>query len=353
MEQTLSARFARAASVFGKGLASVIKGSILGVSLALISKLLNPLEAIEEKLKNLLGEGTDIRDLADRFNTSPGQLKQLQDVAQTLGVSPDQFKDMLTKYAQAIEKGREEIANPFQEPSQSTIAVKNFLGEKDLVKSFTSFLDSLKASGKGPGTDLPLSDRARQLVNTAALSGKSLTEDQRNELLASGELRRQTGTETRRAFEKEIFGEAQTGAARRLIDANIPEVKSNINEPSVSTLNQAINKAASLADQKRALDTQNQTSDFVNATAKLNGKMITDMAVADKLRLERETRQLDSFDDLKKASLAIEEVKNLMVEGNIVINKGVGLISDLTGFVGSMKESGWWRKIFSGGMGGW
>ena len=139
MEQSLSSRFARVASRFGSGLKNVIKGSFLGISLGLISKLLNPIEELEDKIKKLFGEGTDIRDLSDRLGSTPGQVKQLQDVAQTLGVAPDQFKDMIVKYAEAIEKGREELANPFTEKSGSTLAVRNFVGEKDLAKSFTDF----------------------------------------------------------------------------------------------------------------------------------------------------------------------------------------------------------------------
>ncbi len=55
MEQSLSARFSSIAKRFGGGLKSVIKGSLLGISIGLLNRLLNPLEALEEKIKNLLG----------------------------------------------------------------------------------------------------------------------------------------------------------------------------------------------------------------------------------------------------------------------------------------------------------
>lgn len=348
MEDNLSVRFSRVAQRFGSGLRSVIKGSFLGISLGLISKLLNPIEALEDKIKGLLGQGSDIRDFADRLKTSPGQLKQLEDVATSIGVTPDQFKDMLTKYAQAVEKGREELANPFQEPSASTIAIRQFVGEKDLVKSFTDFITSLQATGKGSGSDLALSERAKRILNEKSLKGETLTEAERQSLLAGGEIRRQTGVETRQAFEKEIFGEAQSGAARRLIEANVPEVAQKIKEPTVDKLNESINKASQLADQKRALDVQNQTSDFVSATNKLSGQMVTQMAQADKLQLERETKQLDSFADLKKASIAIEEVKGLFIEANTYVSKGVGYLSDIGSFIGGLKQSRLFKGIFGG-----
>ena len=348
MEQNLSARFGRVAQRFGKGLQAVIKGSFIGISLGLISKLLNPIEALEDKIKKLLGEGTDIRDLADRFGTSPGSLKQLQDVAQTLGVTPDQFKDMLTKYAEAIEKGREEIANPFQAPSQSTIAVRQFLGEKDLAKSFTDFISSLQAQGKGAGSDVALSENAQRKMNEAAMRGTTLSEQDRADLLAKGEIRRRTGLETRQAFEKEIFGQVQFGASRRLIEANVPEIAKKIKEPSVDKLNQAINKAASLADQKRALDVQNETADFVNATNKLNGKMVQDIAASDRLQMDRDTKQLESYEDLRKAANGLEEVKGLLIQVSNVATKGLGYLGEVSTFIQGLKQNRWFRGVFGG-----
>lgn len=345
MEQALSARFARVAQRFGSGLKSVIKGSFLGISLGLIAKLLNPIEALEDKIKKLMGEGTDIRDLADKLGTTPGQLKELQDVSHTLGVTPDQFKDMLTKYAAAIEKAREEVQNPFQEPSASTIAVKQFTGEKDIAKSFTDFLSSLQAVGKGPGTDIPLSDYAKRRFNEAAVGGAKISESEHQELLAKGQIRTRTGLDTRQAFEKEIFGEAQSGAARRLIEANVPEVAKGIKEPTVEKLNDAVNKAASLADQKRALDVQNETQDFLNATNKMNGKMVTDMATAERMQMDRETKQLESYDNLKKAAMAIDQVKVLLESGNQKINEGIGYLSDVANFVISLKNNRVFRNM--------
>ncbi len=352
MEQNLSARFARVAHRFGQGLRAVVKGSILGISLGLISRLLNPIEALEDKIKKLLGEGTDIRELADKLGGTPGQVKQLQDVAQTLGVTPDQFKELLTKYAAAIEKGREELHNPFVEPSSGSLAVRQFVDEKNLVQGFTAFLTSLKGVGQGKGLDLPLSDRAKRIFSDAALKGQPVSEADRNDLLARGELRQRTGLETRQAFEKEIFGEAQSGATRRLIEANVPEIASKIKEPSVDRLNEAINKAASLADQKRALEVEGETADFVAATNRLNGKMIQDMAAADRLSLERETKQLQSYEDLRKASNGVEELKGLLIGLSTTATKGIGYLGDLAVFVAGLKNSRMFRGIFGSGKGG-
>lgn len=347
MEQNLSSRFGRVAQRFGQGLKAVIKGSFIGISLGLISKLLNPIEALEDKIKKLLGEGTDIRELADRFNTDPGKLKQIQDVAQTMGVTPDQFKDMLTKYAEAIEKGREEVANPFQERSASTIALKQFLGEKDIGKSFTDFLTSLKSAGQGPGTDVALTENARSKMAEAARQGRTLSDDERKELLSKGELRQRTGLETRAEFEKEIFGQQQFGAAKRFINTDLGKATKGM--PDAATLTARINKAASLDDRKRALDVKNGTEDFVNATNKLNGKMIQDMAASDRLEMDRDTKQLESYEDLRKAANGLEEIKGLLINVSNLATKGLGYLGEVSTFIQGMKQNRWFRNVFGGG----
>jgi hypothetical protein len=336
MEQNLSERFARVAHRFGSGLRNVVKGSILGISLGLLSKLLNPLEALEDKIKKLLGEGTDVKDLADKLNTSGGQLKQAQDVAQSLGVSPEEFKGMLLKYSEAIDKAREEIANPFAEKSASTETVRQFVAEEDKVKSFLQFIGSLKATGEGKTTDEALSDRAKRLMSEA--KGK-LDPTTRKQLLDSGELRTLSGLETRRQAEKNVFGESQSAGSKRLIEANIPEALKRLNEPSIETLNQAIEKTAQLDAQKRANDTRNATQDFVAASNKLSGKMIEDISKADKAALDKETRQLDSYNDLKSAAVAIEQVKTLFQEVTILANKGIGHLGEMASFIGSLRNN--------------
>lgn len=339
MERTLSERFARVAKGFGGGLKAVIKGSILGISLGLLSKLLNPLEALEEKIKNLLGEGTDIRDMADKFGSTPGELKRLQDVGQSLGVSPDQLKDMMNKFAGAVEKARTELEDPTAQISASTNVVKNFAGEKNIAEGFFQFLTSLKAQGQGQGRDVFFGEREQRLAAERLRTGEQLTPEERQNLISQKLLKHQSGLEARQANEREIFGEVQSGGARRLIEANFPQQLQKINEPSAQRLTGSINKVAGLADKQRELQVQNETKDFLAASDKLNAKMITDMAKAEELKNARETAQLASFDDLKKASLAIEAVKGQLENANVVINKGIGYLADIAGWVATLKDN--------------
>lgn len=303
MERNLSARFARVAKRFGGGLKAIVKGSILGISLGLLNKLLNPLEDLQTKIKELLGAGTDIRDAADRFNTTPGQFKRVQDVAQSIGLSPDALRDLMNKFAMAVETARKEFATPgLKEISGSSLAVKNFVGDKDLAEGFFSFIQSLK----------------------------------------------QATPKIREGAEAQVFGEKQFGAARRFIEADFGKAFGTIGEPGTNLLNVAVNKLAALADQQRALQVQRETQDFLNAAGRINGKMIRDIEKAEKLKADRETKQLQSFDDLKKASIAIEEVKGGMETLLIQLNKGIGYLADIASFVNKSKTARWFRGVFGG-----
>lgn len=309
MESTLSSRFTKVAQRFGTGLKNVIKGSVLGISLALLSKILNPIEALDTKLKSLLTHGTDIRDLAERFGTSGGNLQRLQDVAQSLGVNPDQFKDVLTKFAESVEKARDEIANPFVEKSASTVILGNIAKEKDLAEGFKQFLLFLKGTGQGQGVDQPLTAHAQRVVNDALQKNRTLTEDERQTLIKSGELRRRTGAEAQAEFEKQVLGAQQFGGIKRLINAGVDEQAKTIGEPTVERLNQSIDKLSGLDAQKQILQVQAQTKDLLSASQKANSDMVKAMVDSD-ARQERETTdRLESYENLKKGADAVADIQ--------------------------------------------
>jgi len=325
MEQSLSKRFATIAGRFKGGLMAALKGSILGISLGLLNKLLNPIEAMEERIKSLLGQGQDIRDLADRFNTTPGQMMRLQDVGASLGVTPDQLKDMLTKFANTVETARKELADPFQQRSEGTQAVKNFVGEKDLAEAFFQFLQSLRAEGKSSGRDV--------------FYGEHRTEK-----------RRLTGAESRADFERAVFGEELHGGQRRLVDADFPKQLAKLNEPSAEKLTRAVNKNAALGDQDAILKTRNATRNFLGGTAQMNAKMIADMEKAQALENERENKRLASYEDIRKAADGIEEAKKVLMDIGAQLTKGVGYLGQLMGWLSTKVEnSPWFRGIFGKG----
>src|SRR5690606_21888544 len=112
MERSLNSRFTRVANRFRRGLLRALRGSILGVGIGMITRLIQPLAALEERVKKLMGEGEELSDLAERMGAKPGQLKQLQLAGQALGMSPEKFNEMLTAYAEAVEEAKKEITDP-------------------------------------------------------------------------------------------------------------------------------------------------------------------------------------------------------------------------------------------------
>ncbi len=346
MESSLSARFARVAGRFGSGLKSIVKGSVLGISLALLNKILNPIQTLDDKMKALLGHGTDVQDLAERFGTSGGKLRQIQDVAQTFGIAPDQLKEVMSKFAEAIEKAREEIANPFQEKSAATAIVGQFAKEKDLADAFKNFLIFLRQTGKGAGTDQPLTAHAQKLIAEASIRGQPITEEQRQALLKSGELRRRTGAETQAEFEKQVLGAQQFGGVRKLIAADFEERSNRIKEPSIEELNQTIGKLSDLDAQKNILQVQNQTKDFVEATRKINADMVSALAAAEARSEKETTERLGSYANLKKGADAVADIQQGFGKLLDQVTFGLAELKKVTEFIPRMASSPVMRGIF-------
>ncbi len=346
METSLSARFSRIAGRFGSGLKAVVKGSILGISLGLLNKILNPIEALDEKIKGLLGHGTDIKDLSERFGTDPGKLKQFQDIAQSFGIAPDHFKEVMTKFAESVEKARDEISNPFAEKSASTVIVGQFAKEKDIAEGFKNFLAFLRTTGAGPGTDQPLTAHAQRVIADASSNNRSLTKDEIRDLLSSGELRHRTGAETQAEFEKQVLGAQQFGGVRKLIGSNFDERAKQIKEPSIQELSKTIDKLSGLDAQKQILDVQSQTRDFIEATKKINTDMITAMAAAEARQASETTQRLDSYNNLKKGADAVADLTvgfSKLLDG---VSVGLGYMKTITSFIPKIEGSSMFKGIF-------
>jgi hypothetical protein len=303
MEMDLSRRFTRVASKFGKGLKNIVKGNILFMSLGLLTQLLNPLEKIEERIKSLLGQGSDLRDIADQFDTSPGKIKRLQDVAQNIGLSPDQLKDMMTRFSETMDKTRQEFKakekDPKAEISNSSRMLKEFMGEKDTAEAFLSFVQSLNAAGG----------------------------------------------DTREKVEREIFGGVQKGASRRFIEADFAKEFSTLKTPSVKRTDLAVEKAAKLAEKDRRMTTSREGSSFVEGLESLTGKMITDMNKAKEREKERDQAQMKAVDDLAKAKEGIDNLVAGFQVLSVQVTKGVGYLGEL---ISTLKNS-----RFIKGIGSW
>lgn len=304
MENTLNRRFANVARRFGQGLQKVVRFTALGAGLAIVTRLLNPLQAMEERIRNMLGQAEDLNELADRFNTTPGQLRRLQAIGEALGVRPERLNELMSRYAEAIENARLELTDPNAQKSNATRILKEFVDEKDLAEGFFKFLQSLRAQGES------------------------------------------SGIETRQRTEREIFGSVQHGAARRLIEADFASEFDRAGIPTAGRLNQAIEKMAALAELDNRRRAGREANELISTAGRMNEKMIEDIARAEQRRIERENQQLESFKDLKRASEGIDEIIAMFTELMKLLTRGVGMLGEL---VPVIKNSRLIRGIFGTG----
>ena len=321
MEVSLSQRFSRVAKRFGKGLSGALKGTILGISVGLLSKLLNPIQDLEDRIKNLLGESTDIRDLADRFGAKPGEVRRLQDLGQALGVKPDELADMLNRFGQALETARKEIESG-EDLSLGSQAVRNYTDRENIVEAFQDFMKGLRQLGQGPS----------RTVTTP-----------------SGVTKEETGLQRRQNVEREVFGERFTGASRRLVETDLQKEARRIGEPNVNQLNRAITKVAGLADQQRASEVRRNTEDFINASGNVNSTIIQAMEKRAAQEQAEATQRLKSYQDLAKTSEFLGEIMNMLKDVTDIVVKGLRMLSELVGDIKEVRKSGIWRGIFGGG----
>lgn len=300
MERTLSQRFMRVSKRFGRGLKDLIKGSVIGISIGLLDKILNPIAALEEKIKSLLGQSTDIRDLAEQFNTTPGQLKRLQDVAQSLGVQPDQLREMLSKYAQAVETAREELRTG-QKLSESSKVVKDFVEEKDLAEGMVQLLRALSVSD--------------------------------NQALQ----------------EKAVFGEKLVGGARRLRDTDIGTQAASLNLPSAQRNERAIQKNAGLQDTLNELNAKAGAKNFLAGSDNLNAQMIAAMQRAEAKAEAKEMQDLKRYETLRATADEITRIGNGIKRASEWVAQGVGALGRLEGHLERFLSSRFARGLGLGG----
>ncbi len=312
METSLSSRFARVAGRFGSGLKSIVKGTVLGISLGLLNRLLNPIEALEEKIKGLLGHGGDVKDLSERLGTSSGNVEQARAVASSFNVSPEQFKEVILKFSDAIEKADEEIKNRVSEASASTLVVGQFAAEKDRLKSFQKFIELLKKTEAGDGNDVSLTTHGARIINESLINKKPIPEEERQKLIQSGDIRRRTGLETSHQLQKDVLGAQQFGDLSKFIHSDFSATAKQLKLPTPEKLGEASDKVASLREKQAVLDTKTQTKDFILSANNLNENMIRFLNLANQEKDERLRKDLNSFEILKKAAISIDEMKGFL-----------------------------------------
>lgn len=277
MEKSLVDRFGKVAKKFGSGLVNVLKGSVGVISVALLAKLLNPIEAVQEKIQAILNQGKDARELADRFGSSTGEFVQLQKVAEALGVSNEDLNGALEKFASALTTAEKEFQNlkPGESLTGTSALLKNFIGSENIVSAFKEAMQSINLFGVGPQRG----ENGQGLMGPAAI----------------------------RFAQEQIFGERFTGSFARLAGANIAKEAARLRLPSIDALGGRSDRAASLEDVRRAAEVGNRSRDFIQAVDNTRQSFPLDIerrrAAADAIL----TQQIAGFANLSRTADALDK----------------------------------------------
>jgi hypothetical protein len=332
MENRLTKRFAKVSKAFGKGLNMMMKGNILFLSAGFITSLLNPLEKIHDKIKDLLGQGADIEEFSAKLGINPKDLLKLQAVGQSLGVTPDRLREMLTKYAEAVEKAREQLGDPTSERSLSTMAIADLI-DKDLALGFQEALKRIVERGSAP--------TARES------STPELTLQQAER---AGLARDVSGAEQRRRLEKDLFGEETYGAARKLTEANITEILKSLGQPGLGMSRGSVSVSAGgeTSEERGPGDILQRAIDNVREQGKLfnqeqakydlesfikfgtntDNRMVRGNFIEQVRGDEKLLKQMTNYEAMQKASQGLEEILKIMRELSALGTQLLGIIGN-------------------------
>lgn len=282
MENNLNKRFGKVGTKFGGLLKKVMTGSFIAAGLAIADRLLNPIEAAETKMKALIASSQDATDLADKFNTTPGQIKKLQDVGTSLGIKPEAMNEMLTKYASAIEATRKDILQNGAATTEQSTALKNFAGDKDMAESFFKFMRGLRAVGNAG----PLTKEAQLQRNSM---GPGTTQK-----------------DVQHEIEKSIFGDT---IPARIVNTDLGQRVQQIYGPSADQISGAVDKLNRLGNVYGLAQAQAQSKDFVHASNVISPDIVQLMAAREAREQSQLTDRIEAYKNMKEAVEGIDQIK--------------------------------------------
>lgn len=262
IERTLNGRFARIAKKFGGGIMSVLKGGgVLAIASTIIDKILNPLKEVQEALDRTLSKGDDLATYAKQFNTTAGNLARLQAFGQATGLDPEGVRLLLGKFQASVAQS---AANPGEQT-----AVSAFVGRQDMAEAFFEFIQSMQ----------------------------KLNATQQN------------------LVQQEVFGEKQILKASEFLNADFGKLARQIGGPTSEELTIAANRIGDLADMRDIMAAGRELKDLKAKAGIVNENMIAQVEQGARYELDKENKRMNSFEDLKKISMATDKMIGLLEKG--------------------------------------
>lgn len=298
LENSLHGRFKRVAKGFGKALNFAIKGTILGISLGLLQKLLDPIKEIEERVNKLLDDGSDLVDNAADFGATAGEMKRLQDIGGALGVKPEQLKDMLTKYQDAIEGAKKEMLEKGSIESASGQAVSKYINDSNMVESFINYLKGLQAT-----------------------QPQSIIKDGR---------RVDLGLQTQQTLQENVFGKKFGAAQNRLMMADFNAIANQTGSSDTKGMSARFERVARLAEMQRIGAIRSENKYGAQQMDAINPSMITGLQqIQDKKEADLADK-MRKFDTLKKADELMTKITEVVTKMNELILEAFAFIRRFT-----------------------
>ncbi len=287
MEQSLNSRFGKVAKKFGKGLLDVVMGGgILGVGLALIQRLLNPLKEVQEAVDRTLNKSSDLTTQATHFGSNAGELAKLHAFGSAKGIESGSLDVLVEKFQQAVVAAQ-------KDPTTNS-PVRQFVGKTDMVSSFLTFVDNLKKAS----------------------------------------------TQQQEQVQEEVFGGKQILKMSEFLHSDFEALANSFKDISIADITKSAEKISKLADLDKLNKAHRELQDFNDKGKVMNGGIIAARDTADAERLKAENKRIASYDSLASIDIRIEKILNKVEEVSTEILKDAPIILDALGAVPSVIQKG-------------
>ncbi len=282
MEAALGSRFVKLAKKFGKGLAaSLTGGGFAGLALGLIDKLLNPLKETQDAIDKVLRQGDELVTNAKQFGTTAGKLFRLQQIAKSTGLDEGSLAILLEKFQASV-------AEAVQDPNKQT-SVRKFVGQKDSAEAFFQFIQGLQKLNKN-----------QQIL-----------------------------------VQQEVFGEKQILKMADFLQTDFAAQSKLVGGPTAEQLTPGLEKLGTLADLTDALEAKRTLEDTLKKSQVITQGFVESKDRQEKQNLDKENRQIQSYESLAAIAEASNEILNT---GKEALLKLTGLVVQFTDLASNVKK---------------
>lgn len=291
MSKSLGDRFGQIGKKFGKGLIGALAGGgLAGLGLGLIDKLLNPLKETQEAIDKMLSQSDDLVTNAKQFGTTAGRLAKLQAIGQSTGLDAESLNMLLAKFQTSV-------AEAAADPNKQT-SVRQFVGEKDTAEAFFQFIQGLQKL-----------DKNQQVL-----------------------------------VQQEVFGEKQLLRMADFLQTDFKDLNKYFANISTDKLDASANKLGNLNDLKDTLGAVRNLNDMISKGGKINEGMVRSQDAREKLALDRENQQIQSYQSLATISEASMKITAIVEKGLLTLTDLLNRVTGLTEMVKRLAPS----RIFKG-----